>query len=152
MITPKELKNYCNAAKTTITAIKTVKVAVDESQIVDNLRNLKPGDNQILFAILPEYDTSESKDVDSVVDKNYMAFLVLEKLNYKSITEDEELDVWEDTLATIVQLREKIITDSTGGCCDCPDFSSLDPKSFRIQPVWKLAECNGYLMTVNIAK
>lgn len=152
MISPKQLLTYCQNAMQDIPEIKTVKVVVDESQLVDRIRTLKETDNQILVAVLPEYDTANSDSIDNLRDNNYLAFLILEKVNYKAITEDKELDVWENTLPTIVQLRERIIRHSAQGCADCPDFSNIDAASIRIEPVWKMAECNGYIMALNIDK
>ena len=152
MIDITQLKSYSDEIKTAISAIKTVKVVVDESQLVDKIRSLKSEDNQILMTVIPEYDTSGSSDLDNVSHNNYLAFLVLEKVNYKALTDGQELDVWQRTLQSIKLLEQKLLMDASTGNGTCPAFAHLDVRSLRIEPVWKLAECNGYILTLMIKK
>ena len=152
MIDILELKNYSEEIKTAISAINTVKVVVDESQLVDKIRSLKSEDNQILMTVIPEYDTSNSSDLDNVSHNNYLAFLVLEKVNYKGFTDDQELMVWQRTLQSIKLLEQKLLHDAGTGNETCPTFAHLDVRSIRIEPVWKLAECNGYILSLMIKK
>ena len=148
MISPLELYNYLAACKSELTAIKTTKTVIDESQIVDKIRQLSGNDNQILLGVIPEYDGSPSTDIDSIEKNSYMAFLVLEKINYKSIsTEKDEVLIWERTFQTMKKLEEKILKDAGGDCCECPSLAKINVGSINIDPVWKLAECNGYILS-----
>jgi hypothetical protein len=74
--------------------------------------------------------------------------LVLEKVNYKSIvTEKDVVMIWERTFQTIKKLEEKILNDAGGGCCECPSLAKINVASIDIKPIWKLAECNGYILS-----
>lgn len=154
MISILRLKEYLAECKASIEAINSTMLVVDDSQIVDKMASRQDKDNQILVAVIPEFDSAPSTSEDAIQDNNFLAFLVLEKTNYSALNDDKEILIWERTQKTIELLRQKLLLDSDPdeGSGTCPEMQFLDVTSIKIQPVWKLAQCNGWILTAILKK
>lgn len=153
MINILRLNEYLVECKDEISEVKTTKLVVDDSEIVNDLDQHKEADNMILLGVIPTFDTSPSED-DSIRHNNYLMFLIVEKTNYSKLKgNDEKVAMWNRTQSAIQKLEQKLIADKeTGADGKCPEFMHLDVKSIRIEPVWKLAGCNGWMLVATIEK
>lgn len=147
MIDVLRIRELLVEAKDSIPQIKSVLLVVDESQIVEKMKKFTTDDNLLLMGVIPEYDYSQTKDIDNQKSSTHIAFLVLEKVNYRGFTEEVEINVWQRTLIAVNGLKSFLIGNVEEGC---QDLQGLDIASIRVEPVWKLAECNGWILTCTI--
>lgn len=151
MLSINRLYEYLAESKSEIERIKSIKLVVDDSEIVNELDAHKESDNMILMGVIPIYDTSGSND-DAITHNNYLMFLVLEKTNYSKFkNQDERVSMWNRTHEVIKEFEEKLISDkSDSEDGKCPELKDLDVRSIRIEPVWKLGGCNGWMLTATV--
>lgn len=149
MIAPKRFREYLVEIKAEIESINKCRMVIDDSQVVEVLKSMKSSDNLLLLGIIPEYNSGTSKSLDNVNWQTHTAFLVLKYVNYSSLKEDDEAEVWEETFQAANKLKEKILYDAGAGSNTCPEISNISEKSLDIQPVWKLGGCNGYILTAS---
>lgn len=151
MFTINRLYEYLAESKAEIARINSIKLVVDDSEIVNELSSHKESDNMILMGVIPVYDTSGSTD-DALIYNNYLMFMVLEKTNYSRLKSmDERVAMWNRTHEVMTEFHEKLISDkSDAEEGKCPELQNLNVNSIRIEPVWKLGECNGWVLTATL--
>lgn len=144
------LKEFLAECKAQIQLINSFDLVVDDSELVKSMSSHKKEDNLRLLGIIPQFDSGASSDEDSIRHNNHLMFMVLEKTDYATMTRDEKTLMWHRTQQGIIALEKKIIEAKNAGQeGKCPEFQYLDVKSFHIEPVWKLAQCNGWLLTTS---
>lgn len=154
MIAISRLYEFLIEKKAEITELNTVKLVVDESEIINDLSAHKESDNMILVGVIPAFDNSPTKNEDAIAQNNYLMFMILEKTNYaKFKSMDDRVSLWNRTQQVMGKFYESLIEAKTTGANGlCPEFHELDISSIRIDPVWMLAQCNGWMLTVTIEK
>lgn len=154
MIDVSRLYEFLVETKAEIEEINSVELVVDDSELVNQMEKKRPADNYILVSVVPEFDTSPSDGVDSIQHNNYLMFMVLKKLDYSSFrSQDERISFWNESQQVMKKLEAILIAAiETGADGLCPEFMNLDEKSIQIQPVWKFAQGNGWMLTVTIEK
>lgn len=154
MIDVSRLYEFLIETKAEIEEINSVELVVDDSELVNQMEKKRPADNYILVSVVPEFDTSPSDGVDAIQHNNYLMFMVLKKLDYSSFrSQDERISFWNESQQVMKKLEAILIAAiETGADGLCPEFMNLDEKSIQIQPVWKFAQGNGWMLTVTIEK
>lgn len=154
MIDVSKLYDFIKKAKDEILEIKSVELVVDDSELVNRMESKTSLDNYILLSVVPEFDTSPSRDEDSIMHSNYLMFMVLKKLDYSNFfSQDERIKFWNESQQVMKKFEEFLIEAKTTGVDGlCPEFQHLDERSIQIQPVWKFAQGNGWMLTVTINK
>lgn len=143
MINPVILKELIMEATALNPAIKKRSLVVTDDELVELLGDHKAGDNILLIAVLPTYGGSGEEDQASII--SYMQFFLLEKVDYKSLkNNDEYLNVFERTLAAAVDFLTQMFT-ATGRTC-LADVLQYD---YQIRPVSRKAQCNGYEIQID---
>lgn len=154
MIDVSRLYEWLIETKAKITEINSVELVVDDSELVNQMERKKPADNYILVSIIPEFNTAPSNGVDAILHNNFLMFMVLKKLDYSSFkSQDERIAFWNESQQVMKKLEAELIgAIETGAEGLCPEFMGLDEKTISIQPVWKFAQGNGWMLTVTIEK
>lgn len=149
MISPKRLREYLIEIKDEITEINRCRLVIDDSQVVEILKSMRSSDNLLLLGVIPEYNSGASRDLDNINWQTDTAFLILKYVNYSSLSEEGEANVWEETFQAAKKLQEKILYDAGAGSNTCPELSNIIERSLDIKPVWKLGGTNGYILTAS---
>lgn len=154
MIGVKRLYEWLVETKAEIAEINSVDLVVDDSELANLVGTKTPSDNYILLGVIPEFDTSPTVDEDTITHNNFLMFMVLKKMDYSKFkSQDERIDFWDESQQVISKLEQKLLeAKTTGGNGRCPEFMHLNEKSIHIQPVWKFAQTNGWMLTVTLLK
>ena len=138
-----QLQQYLDEVKSAVPAIKTTYLVIDDSQIVEIMKDVRESDNLILLALVPShavtgnnYDNSQSKDI--------MAFLVLKKAERK-IRHSEFINNLHSCQQAMRAVELKLLIDMADDE-NCSFLRQLEPSSLTIDPVWSLAGTDGYEM------
>lgn len=147
MIDPNTLKESLIEATQNVPAIKKRHVLVTDDEMVDFLgehkAGNKPGDNILLLAVLPAYGGFGEEDASGAI--SYMQFFVLEKVDYKSMkNQDEYLAVFQRTLEAARLFLVEMFNINLLNCSK----EELQYE-FQIRPVSRKAQCNGYEIQID---
>lgn len=143
------LRNYAERLKEAIDTINYKEVIVDDSQLVNMLDNIETSKKHLLFMVLPDFSNS-GRNVDDIRKRTDTVILVLQKTSYSDITHDEFLDIMQETLLSAKAIETKMIADMLDYTeAGCMYMKQLNVPSISIQPVWGLAECNGWSLEFN---
>lgn len=149
MIDVNFLINYSERLKTAIDSINYKEVIVDDSQLIHFLEERSLEDKHMLFMVLPDFSNS-GRNVDDIKKRTDTLILVLQKTDYSSVSHAEFLQIMQETLISARAIETKMIADmfdyTEAGCLYMKD---LNVPSISIQPVWGLAECNGWSIEFN---
>lgn len=150
MIRVKQLQEYLETVKDRLESVGFVRVLIDDTDINKDLeKRSAKRDKHMIYAVMPKADPIGSED--TLQDKNYMAFLVVEKTDYNIVSEhDKWLELFADTQDTAIALRNLLIADKESGYEDCNFLVHLKTNTFHIEAVkWK-AGTNGWMVDVDI--
>lgn len=150
MIDVKRFYEFLVETKTKICEIKTIKTVYDDSQIVEEMRDVSPDDSMILMGVIPEYDSGGSKNVDSILFETNIAIFVLQKVDYSDVNNDKLLDFAQETQDVVKKIIEQIQIAAVEGNNNCTLFSGIIASSFSVKPIWKLAQCIGWVIAFNV--
>ena len=143
MIDPNTLKESLIEATQNVPAIKKRHVVATDDEFVEFLSDHKTGDNLLLIAVLPAYGGFGEEDASGAI--SYMQFFVLEKVDYKSMkNQDEYLAVFQRTLEAARQFLVEMFNINLLNCTQ--EQLQYD---FQIRPVSRKAQCNGYEIQID---
>lgn len=143
MIDPNTLKESLIEATQNVPAIKKRHVVATDDEFVEFLGEHKTGDNLLLVAVLPAYGGFGEEDASGAI--SYMQFFVLEKVDYKSMkNQDEYLAVFQRTLEAARQFLVEMFNINLLNCTQ--EQLQYD---FQIRPVSRKAQCNGYEIQID---
>lgn len=149
MIDVNFLRTYAERLETAIATINYNQVIVDDSQLINFLEERTTDDNHMLFLVLPDF-RNDGTNVDDIKKRTDTLILVLQKTDYSDITHDEFLDIMQETLLSAQAVEAKMISDMFDYTeAGCMYMKQLNVPSISIQPVWGLAECNGWSIEFN---
>ena len=138
-----QLQQYLDDVKAAVPAIKTTYLVIDDSQIVEIMKDIRESDNLILLALVPSHAVT-GNDADALRSKDIMAFLVLKKAERK-IRHSEFINNLHSCQQAIKEVQLKMLNDM-GDDENCIFLRQLEPASVTIDPVWSLAGTDGYEM------
>lgn len=143
MIDPNTLRESLIEATQNVSAIKKRHVVATDDEFVEFLSDHKTGDNLLLIAVLPAYGGFGEEDASGAI--SYMQFFVLEKVDYKSMkNQDEYLAVFQRTLEASRQFLVEMFNINLLNCTQ--EQLQYD---FQIRPVSRKAQCNGYEIQID---
>lgn len=143
MIDPNTLKESLIEATQNVPAIKKRHVVATDDEFVEFLGDHKTGDNILLVAVLPAYGGFGEEDNAGAI--SYMQFFVLEKVDYKSMkNQDEYLALFQRTLEAARQFLVEMFNINLLNCTQ--EQLQYD---FQIRPVSRKAQCNGYEIQID---
>ena len=143
MIDPNTLRESLIEATQNVPAIKKRHVVATDDEFVEFLGDHKTGDNLLLIAVLPAYGGFGEEDASGAI--SYMQFFVLEKVDYKSMkNQDEYLAVFQRTLEAARQFLVEMFNINLLNCTQ--EQLQYD---FQIRPVSRKAQCNGYEIQID---
>lgn len=146
-MTPKEFREFIQETKTEIEGINRAWIVVDDSQLGQTLEQRSKEDNVYLIGVLPSYEP-QVRNSDNVKDAIISQILVLEKIDYSELTEDEFIDVFERTYHIAKRVEERLQNKLDGGCFFGGSMPLLE--ELEIIPVWKKSQCNGWSINFSI--
>lgn len=143
MIDPNTLKESLIEATQNVPAIKKRHVVATDDEFVEFLGEHKTGDNLLLVAVLPAYGGFGEEDASGAI--SYMQFFVLEKVDYKSMkNQDEYIAVFQRTLEAARLFLVEMFNINLLNCTQ--EQLQYD---FQIRPVSRKAQCNGYEIQID---
>lgn len=146
-MSPLELKELLAEIKAELPVINRTKGVVNDSMLGNCLENHSRDDNQLLIGVLPSYG-SIGKDTDNVRQTAICQLMILEKTAYGDLTDDQFWSIFERTYQTAKKVKEILIRKAGEDCL--PHFVNIDVNGLDINPIWGLAECNGYSIDFDI--
>lgn len=143
MIDPNTLRESLIEATQNVSAIKKRHVVATDDEFVEFLGDHKTSDNLLLVAVLPAYGGFGEEDASGAI--SYMQFFVLEKVDYKSMkNQDEYLAVFQRTLEAARQFLVEMFNINLLNCTQ--EQLQYD---FQIRAVSRKAQCNGYEIQID---
>lgn len=141
MILIPELQQYVQETELALSAVNFSRVVVVKDELTTFLSKIRPTDNQIMIAVMPDARTTGNA-VDSLKLRNSLGFFFLEKTDYGATRQDDWLAVFERTQETAMAFFNKIIDDSIDGPCGF--VRDLVVTNISINPESNLVGCNGW--------
>jgi hypothetical protein len=148
IFTPNDLREFLAVCKAQIPVINYVKPVIDDSQMSNDVNQVKKSDNLLLYGVLPDYG-GDSGEEDGLMMDNGLDFLVLKKVQYSDITHDDFIDVMQETLMAARELV-KLVYAEKNKPNTCSKFYFVKEGKEQITPVWAKAGCNGYMVSFNL--
>lgn len=147
MILIEKAEEYGESLKTNIAEIKKFISVCDDSQLAEDIKDFTDSDNIILVCLIPSHETAGT-NVDNVQDIDVCAWLVLEKFDSKdgnTVTNQ----TFKRTQAAAIKIKQKMLADKPNFSCN-NTMKNLEIASITIDPIWRLAGCNGYEINYKI--
>lgn len=142
MIDLLELEQYLDEIKEAVPAIKTTYLVIDDSQIIEIVKDIRESDNLILLGIVPSHSVSGS-NVDNLRSKDIMAFLVVKKADRKIKHSDFIANLYSCQQA-IRAVELKMLSDMANDDNCGSLMRQLEVTSIDINPIYYLAGTDGY--------
>jgi hypothetical protein len=121
---------------------------IDNSELSKLLKERVEEDNTFLIAVMPEFQMKGEEDRSKW--ENMLQFFILDKTDYSEHDRDGYLNIFVQTQAKAQALVDKLIEDkSNREGVFCNFLSWLDENSIRVSPVWKMDQCNGWMVELN---
>lgn len=144
MITLNDIEDLSSAIKNNIDGINFKEMVATIPDIVTHLAQRSKHDNHLLFATTPKYGNTKN-NIDNPGKISYCEFLLVDKINYTSTPSKELLQKSQIILDKVVEIEEYLKNfkhdyDTDIAC----KFRNINIASINIEPVWYLAECNGW--------
>ena len=146
IFTPHDLRDFLELCKSELAEIGHVNSFIDDSQMVKGLEEIDSDDKLLLFGILPDYG-GDSRDDEALMFDNGLDFLILKKVEYRNLTNEEFIDVLQETLLAVREFIKLVYKQKDEGC---GQFHFLKEGSEQIVPIWAKAGCNGYMVSFNL--
>lgn len=139
-MSPKEYYELIQEIKSSVEGIGRAWLVVDDSQLGNTLEAKSKEDNAFLIGVLPSYGASG--DYDAIRETLLSQLLVVEKVDYSELTEEDFVQVFERTYRLALMVRDFLIQKLGSGCYSYVGFLDID--DLEIVPVWKKSQCNGW--------
>lgn len=151
MLSVTRLKEFVVEVKATIPSINFVEMVADDSQLIKFLEERKPTDNNLFIAVLPQFNING--DEDKAKWNNMLMFFVLAKYSKKDIKNtDEYMDIFGTTQATALEFVNYLLSEKSGDNGElCGIANELIENSISVTPVWEKAQCNGWMIEIDLA-
>jgi len=140
---PLNLKNFLIHLQSQFTEINRNWMVVNETHVGNILSEVSQEENAFLIGVLPTYDT-DGESSDNYRTVAYGQFLIVEKTDYSNLDQEQFLDVFQRTFKITEQIRDLIIRYSAEKQCAFPFLMEIDINSLKMDPVYKLYQCNGW--------
>jgi len=140
MILINDIYQFIEIAKQQISEINRIELFADDSQLVKITRDYTTTDNILLAAIIPSHDTI-GIDIDNVQYADHLAFILLAKRKDKTTTKDVVDNI--AFVQTVVKQFVLFLLESASND-NCHIFTNLDVNSISIDPIWDMAQMDGY--------
>lgn len=144
---PLSLKNLLDRLQNDIPEINKNWIVVNDSHLGNSLQDLELADNLFLVGMLPSYDTS-GNDADNFRTETYGQLILVEKTDYSEFTPEMFIDVFQRTFMVVEKIRD-LLCDYSGSGCEASLFQ-LDVTSLKMEPVYKLSQCNGWTLEFSV--
>jgi hypothetical protein len=121
---------------------------IDNSELSKLLKDRVAEDNTFLIAVMPEFQMKGEEDRSKW--ENILQFFILDKTDYSEHDRDSYLNIFVQTQAKAQAFVDKLIEDKANrDGVFCNFLSWLDENSIRVSPVWKMNQCNGWMVELN---
>ena len=141
MITINQIATFLESVKDEIPGINKTFLFIDDSHLTSHLRDVSESDNSILVGIIPSHDT-QGNDVDTVQYVDYLLFMILNKRDSRNYA--ETITKLANAQSITKKFVQKLLSDATDDSKPCSFLKKLDANSISIDPIWDLAQCDGY--------
>ena len=148
MISITELKAFLQQKQTDITAINSNHLFIDDSQLTAVLREVQKADNTILVGLIPSHKT-EGANIDTIALRNSLLFMLLNKTD-RNVSHEEFLTNMQQCQDAAKEFVKSLINDATDDTKVCEISRLIDVNSITIDPIWKLAGCDGYAIEMQL--
>lgn len=146
---PLNLKNLLTHLNGEIDQINKNWIVINDSHVGQVLSEVGTEENMFLIGLLPNYDTA-GQDSDNFRTVAFGQILVLEKTDYSDLNQEQFMDVFQRTFAVTEQIRDLLIEYSAEKQCQFPYLMQLDINSLRMEPIYKLSQCNGWALELEM--
>lgn len=122
---------------------------IDNSELSKVLKERKAEDNTFLIAVMPDFSMNGQQD--KAKWENVLQFFILDKTDYSEHDRDAFLNIFVQTQYKAMRFVYQLLEDK--GRSDgvfCGFFTCLKEDSISVTPVWKMNECNGWSVTINL--
>lgn len=149
MLTINRLREFLLEAKSSIEAVKYTQLIITDEEFVTFLKERKPSDNMMLFAVMPDHGLSGRED--STKYENYLQFMLLEKSATLNLKHDEKLDLFARVQAVVKKFIDLILELKANEDSDfCSIFEDFNEESVEIKLFWDGLQCRGYEIFFNM--
>jgi hypothetical protein len=122
---------------------------IDDSELANVLKERVAEDNTFLISVMPDYGLKG--DEDNAKWENILQIFILDKTDYSEHDRDGFLKIFVDTQIKAQAFVYKLLEDKANvDGVFCGFLSWLKEDSISVQPVWKMNECNGWTVTINL--
>jgi hypothetical protein len=122
---------------------------IDDSELAKLLKEREGGDNTFLISVMPDYKMNGVQDNEKW--ENILQFFILDKTDYSEHDRDGFLKIFVDTQIKAQAFVYKLLEDKANvDGVFCGFLSWLKEDSINVTPVWKMNECNGWTVTINL--
>jgi hypothetical protein len=122
---------------------------IDTTELSKVLKERVEEDNTFLISVMPDYDMNGEQDNSKW--ENMLQFFILDKTDYSEHDRDEFLNIFVKTQIKTRAFVDKLLEDKTNSeGIFCGFLSWLKEDSISVKPVWKMNECNGWTVTINL--
>lgn len=140
---PLDLQNLLTHFEGVISEINKTWMVIDDTHVVNTLGDVSLEENMFLVGLVPQYNT-QGDNSDNFRTVAYGQFLILEKTDYSNLDKQQFLDVFQRTFAVAENIRNLLIEYSAEKQCEFPFLMQMDLNSLKMEPIYKLAQCNGW--------
>lgn len=150
MLKVARLREFLLEVKAAVADINFTQIVVDDSELVNFLKERKTTDNHYLIAILPQFAITGIED--KLKWDNQLMFMILRKGADKDFkNHDEYIDEFTKTQDVVQNFVEFIIRQKMLGNGEiCGLMSDLKESSIIITPIWKKSGCNGWQIQIDL--
>lgn len=122
---------------------------IDNSELAKVLKERVQEDSTFLIAVMPDYAMNGQED--NAKWENILQFFVLDKTDYSEHDRDAFINIFAETQKKAQAFVYKLLEDKANiDGVFCGFLSWLNEDSISVQPVWKMNECNGWTITINL--
>lgn len=141
MITIEKIEQYGNKLKDTITDIRHFIMVVDDSQLVNEVKDITDDQNLILVGFIPSHK-SDGSSVDDAQNRDFTLWMILNKVDRRN--QQEFIQSFKRCQAAALEIEKQMLADKPSFGNQCTMMRQLEVKSILIEPVWAFAGCDGY--------
>ncbi|MEI6865783.1 hypothetical protein [Flavicella sp.] len=142
-----DYRDYIDSIAERIPQFQLQKVVMDDSQITKFVGECKSNDKYILFGIIPKH--KPVGDLSTLKSADYFSILILNKVDRSKMTHDDFLEKLEQSQLVTKKVFDLLLSDHVDQKT-CSILKDLDFGSIDINPIWKLAGCDGYQIDLKI--
>jgi hypothetical protein len=128
---------------------KFTDMIIDDSELAKILKERVSEDNTFLISVMPDFRIKGSED--NLKWENILQFFILDKTDYSDHNRDGFRNIFVQTQIKAKAFVDKLLDDKANHeGVFCGFLSWLREDSISVTPVWKMNECNGWTITINL--